>query len=131
MLRPHLIDLLFLRSLPDPFERVKKNKKKKKNSQKNCMKCKYFRKIVFFFKNCFPDIFWFLLLKNMNIQDDPRNNKSHECGLIDDVAVESMKVWVPSYFTQNCYLAAYMCDIQNSCGGARWVINWVELEMCH
>ncbi len=32
VLRPDLIDLLFLRYFPDPFQRVKRNKQKKKKN---------------------------------------------------------------------------------------------------
>ncbi len=46
--RPDLIDVLFLRSFPDSFQRVErdKNKNKRKNGHKIAWKCICFRKII-------------------------------------------------------------------------------------
>ncbi len=62
-LRPNLIDVLFLRSFPDTFQRDErnKNKNKRKNRQKGTWKCSW------------------LFLK-VNVQKDPRN-KWTEFGL--------------------------------------------------
>ncbi len=41
---------MFLGSFSDPFQRVERNKNKRKNRQKIWMKCKTFRNIVYFLK---------------------------------------------------------------------------------
>ncbi len=73
--RVTLVDVLFLRSFPDQFQRVFRNKKEKQ--AKNYMKMLIFRKIVYLKKHMFPR---FSLM--INVQEDLRNNKSIESGLI-------------------------------------------------
>ncbi len=81
--RPNLIDVLFLRSLSDSFQRVERdtNKNKRKNRQTIIWKCYFFKEIFLFLKVifCFPDFSQLFLM--IIIQQHPRSNKSIEYGL--------------------------------------------------
>ncbi len=80
-IRPDSIDLLFLGSFLDPFERVERIKKKK-----NVKNGKHLHEKKKSTTICETNSIFLKLLSLshfMNAQEDPRNNKSIESGLSD------------------------------------------------
>ncbi len=61
VIRPDLIDVLYLGSFPDPFQSAERNKIKRKNRQKIAWKffgkIIYLKKIYFLFPGFFPTFF--------------------------------------------------------------------------
>ncbi len=76
-LRPDLNEVLFLRSIPYPFQRVERNgnKIKRENKQKIAKLCLIKKNIIF----CFTD-FSQLFCLMINVQEYLSNNKSIESG---------------------------------------------------
>ncbi len=129
-LRPDSIDLLFLRSFPDPFERVQRDKnkgKRGKNLHENTILWEFF---LIFLK-------LFSVSHFKNVEEDLRN-KSIESGLSEVIQWnQHWSVFLNSYVTifnwtcgkgynvgrgGGCWRTYIKCDTS-------WNINFVELNV--